>query len=48
MRTGHEHPHLKDALANYMSLLAEMGHDDSQQKKIVDTLIESVGNRISP
>jgi hypothetical protein len=48
MRTGHQHPHLKTILATYMGLLAENGPDASQQKKIIETIIESVQNRMSP
>jgi hypothetical protein len=47
-RTGHQHPHSEAGFANYMGLLAEMGHDDIQQTKIIEMLIESVKNRISP
>jgi hypothetical protein len=47
-RTGHQHPNFETTLANYVNLLAEKGYDDIQQTKIIETLIESVGNRISP
>ena len=45
LRTGHEHPHLNDALSNYMSLLAAMGKNEEEQQVEMESLIEAAKRR---
>ena len=46
MRTGHEHPHLKAGRKNYKDLLVAMGHSEEESKAIIESLIESVKNKV--
>lgn len=43
-RTGHEHPHLHAAFANYVALLSKMGFDEAEQEKKIQSLRDSVQN----
>ena len=45
MRTGHDHPFLRAAFANYGSLLEAMGFDEVAQDEKIQSLVESVLNR---
>jgi len=40
-RTGHEHPHLWDAFANYRDLLQEMGKSDTEIEAAIAALVGS-------
>ncbi len=48
VRTGHEHPHLNAAFANYMGLLAALGHEERESKIKIEWLIEAVKRRAIP
>jgi hypothetical protein len=37
-RTGHEHPHLRDAIANYTGLLQAMGKSQAEIEAAIETL----------
>lgn len=40
-RTGHEHPHLRDTLGNYVALLKQMGKSDEEIKATLEALAQS-------
>jgi tetratricopeptide (TPR) repeat protein len=40
-RTGHEHPHLQAAFANYQQLLQEMGKSDAEIDATIEALVRS-------
>ncbi len=41
--TGHEHPHLQDAIANYSALLQEMGYSDQQVRAKLQEIAAQYG-----
>ena len=49
-QTGHLHPHLEDALANYVALLMNMGHSkdqvDARLKRLAPEMFESTDKQI--
>ena len=47
MRTGYAHPHLNAGLENYRGILAEMGRDEGEQQRAIESLIESAKRKVS-
>ncbi|MGD1275989.1 MAG: FxSxx-COOH system tetratricopeptide repeat protein [Tepidisphaeraceae bacterium] len=45
--TGHEHPHLREALGNYALLLKEMGRNDQQVQAQLNAVTEPYGIQIA-
>jgi len=43
--TKHQHPDLNTVLENYLSMLEEMGFNESESKEIIDNLTESAINK---
>jgi len=46
VRTGHQHPHLLDALGNYFGLLLDAGRDETQARAEIDALLEKYGVKL--
>ncbi len=44
--TGHEHPHFRSAIANYTSLLEQMGYNQAQVTGEIDKLGGPFGIRL--
>jgi tetratricopeptide (TPR) repeat protein len=47
MRTGHEHPHVRTTIGNYARLLTEIGFEEAEQRAKIESLIDSVQNRVA-